>query len=1383
MGNVQHGHELTQSQLLMWTGQELNPQAPLYNMALVFDLHGKIQVNAFRNAFFALIEQSDAMRTVFKVENGLPKQFILDKAQHDFVFYDWASNAEKKATVRAWLAERCQAMMNLSVCSFDSVLIKISDEHYIWFFNQHHLTTDASSTAVLYKAMARLYKKALANLDLHETNLPPFVDYIAFEQESRLDPKKKKIHQFWREKLPHIPKSLQLYGFDGKVKTSRTQRFPLELGIERSQKLRALTKEKDIRSWTEHLSLYTIFTTVLFTWMHRVTGQHHLAIGTPAHNRPNAVFKETAGVFVEFFPLIAEIEENESFSSLLQRVRVATNEFLKNAHPGTSTAEMSRQFNVVLNYINAEFSDFNGIPMTSEWIHTQHCDPQHHVRLHVHDFDVSGNIQLYFDLNEDVFDDVSQERVTQDYLTLLDAFIEDRTQAIFKHGLLTPAEHQTFIDHYRIMPNDQIDKVCVNQLIEGQAKVSPDAVALRYHNQAITYQTLDQEANRLAHYLQQQGIEQGDRVALFLKRSPMLIIGILGVMKVGGTYVPIASDYPENRIKYMLNDADISIVLSQKTIRDRLPHTDKRCVLLDHDWDRLISHQPSVKPEVIQNETDLVYLMYTSGSTGKPKGVMISHQSLANYVQWAKMAYIDMEKPSFPLFTMIGFDLTVTSIYVPLITGGSIHIYEETATGPDFSLLEVIEDNAIDIIKLTPSHLSLLKDKEIGSSTIRKMIVGGENFRMDLAKAIHDKFGDQLTIYNEYGPTEATVGCIVYQFRSTDPYPSVPIGQPISNMSAFVLDTGGHPVPQGVPGELYLQGVGLSTGYWQRAGLTSESFVRNPTITNQQMYRTGDLVRELPSGDLMYLGRMDEQVKVGGVRIELGEIETALARHPSIRECVVDLDEPQHAKVNAVSYCSRCGLPSNYPTAAFNEENVCGLCRSFEVYQRKAKQYFKEVADLKRLFEERKTKKDGQYDCLMLLSGGKDSTYALGQLVEMGLNVLAFTLDNGYISQQAKDNITRVITELGVDHIFGETPAMNAIFVDSLQRHNNVCNGCFKALYTLSTQVALEKGIPYIITGLSRGQFFETRLTEELFWDEKVDIDAIDDTILTARKAYHRVEDAVCKLMDVSMFASDDVFEKVQFVDFYRYTDVSLDDMLTYLDERLPWVRPTDTGRSTNCLINQVGIYVHKKNVGYNNYAFPYSWDVRIGHKTRVAALDEINEEVNEQEVKTIMEEIGYVEQNQDTSQQLIAYYVGSQVEASTLRDFLSKYLPAYLIPAQYIALERMPLTSNGKVDRQKLMQLRKTATLSQNQYIAPRNPFEEMLAEIWEEVLQLESIGVEDDFIAIGGNSLAAIRLIARINEAFQLDFSVNIVFEYPSIAQLAVHIEETIRTLMEAE
>ena len=376
----------------------------------------------------------------------------------------------------------------------------------------------------------------------------------------------------------------------------------------------------------------------------------------------------------------------------------------------------------------------------------------------------------------------------------------------------------------------------------------------------------------------------------------------------------------------------------------------------------------------------------------------------------------------------------------------------------------------------------------------------------------------------------------------------------------------------------------------------------------------------------------------------------------------------------------------------------------------------------------------------------------LARLAEMNLRILAFTLDNGFISDEAKANIRRVVNVLGIDHEFGSTSAMNEIFVDSLKRFSNVCQGCFKTIYTLSMNIALEKNIPFIVTGLSRGQFFETRLTADLFQDPCANLVQIDQTVLDARKAYHRVDDAVSQLLDVSSVQDASTFERVQYVDFYRYCDVDLDEMLAYLKQRLPWIRPGDTGRSTNCLINDVGIYVHNRNEGYHNYALPYAWDVRMGHKNRDAALDELNDDIDVENVHRILNEIGYDGElaNTDEGDRLVAYYTGSkEIPADRLKQHLQQRLPAYMIPGRFVHLPSIPMSRNGKIDLSALPDPTESKVKTTVDYVAASDEIEARLATIWREVLRVPKVGVRDNFFDLGGDSILAIQIVARANRA----------------------------------
>lgn len=516
---------------------------------------------------------------------------------------------------------------------------------------------------------------------------------------------------------------------------------------------------------------------------------------------------------------------------------------------------------------------------------------------------------------------------------------------------------------------------------------------------------------------------------------------------------------------------------------------------------------------------------------------------------------------------------------------------------------------------------------------------------------------------------------------------------------------------------------------------------------------------------------MDTQVKLRGFRIELGEIESALLNHKHIHEAVVVLREvaPSETSSPAIVHCVRCGLPSNHPEANLNEDNLCAVCLTYETYKEKAWEYFKTMDDFHQIVKEMQRRRTGDYDCMMLLSGGKDSTYVLAQLVEMGLKVLSFTLDNGFISEEAKANIRRITDVLGVDHIFGTTPAMNAVFVESLQQFSNVCQGCFKVIYTLSTNIARKHGITYIVTGLSKGQIFETRL-QPMFKEQLFDVEQIDQRIIEARKVYHRLNDVVSRQMDVEIFQRDEIFDEVQYVDFYRYCNATLAEMYDFLDRRLLWVRPSDTGRSTNCLINDVGIYMHKKQKGYHNYALPYSWDVILGHKERDAALEELDDEIDEGYVRTVLEEIGYSEKSEtmpSEQQRLVAYYVGDHAfTTGELRDFLLEQLPDYMVPSLFVSLETMPLTPNGKLDRHALPAPNYVS--DQTKFEAPRNEVEASLAQAYTAVLRAPQVGIHDNFFWLGGDSILSIQLVSRIAQ-HGYTVSVKDVFLYPTVAELA--------------
>ncbi|MBI5302111.1 MAG: amino acid adenylation domain-containing protein [Chloroflexi bacterium] len=1363
---------LTNTQFLIWLGQKLDPDAPLYNMIQAFAFDGAIDRAAFQRAFQALINQSDALRTVVVELDGAPQQRVLPQLDYAVEWIDLSRADDPPAAFAEWLDARRARVCDLRARLFESCLVQLAPARFVWYLNQHHLITDGWSFVVVYKRMAELYARALQN-DLRDLPArPTFREYADYERAFRATPQFAQADAYWRAQTP-ASQPIEFFNRVPASRGARTERVALDLGAERSAQLRALANAPGMRLLSQDLSLYAIFATLMSAYLHRVSGNARLTIGVPFHNRATAAHKDTVGVFIEICPLTFEVADDDTFASLHKKVSREVLNALRYAQPGVSSAERNRAYEILLNYVNVAFPDFAGMTPQVEWIHAGYGDSNHSLRLQVHDFGATGNFTLHFDLNASVFDEAQRAWTIQQFLRVVDAFLADRARVLNAISLQSDAEHQALVVAYNRTATPYPAEQTVVALFEQQAAQNPDDIAIEFEGARLTYAELNARANQLAHHLRGRGIAPEQRVVIYMAHSSEVVVAILGVLKAGGAYVPVDPAYPPERLALILADTRAPMVLTQSHLKNRVLEFDGTVLCLDTEFLDLHAARPITNSQSPINSDSLAYVIYTSGSTGKPKGVMIEHRALTNYIWWAKRVYTQGERLAFPLFSSLSFDLTVTSIFTPLISGGRLVVYRDDPDARGTAILKVIADNAVDIIKLTPAHLALIRDSDLRASRVRALIVGGEDFKTELARAITRAFDKPIEIYNEYGPTEATVGCMIHRFDAErDRALSVPIGKPADNAQIYVLDQHLNPTPTGVIGEMYIAGDGLARGYFGRDDLTAERFLNSRfPIPNSQLrlYKTGDLARWLAGGQLEFLGRADHQVKVGGARIELGEIEARLLAHSDVRECVVDVVKPARVTQD-VFFCARCGLASNFPGASYDANGVCNFCRAFDTYKDKAQRYFKTMDDLRAIVAQMRAARAGKYDCIALLSGGKDSTYMLYRLVELGLTPLVFSLDNGYISESAKANIVRVVQALGVDHVFGTTPHMNAIFADSLKQYANVCNGCFKTIYTLAVNLAREQNIRYIVTGLSRGQFFETRLTEDVFLAPDFDPAALDQAVIAARKAYHRRDDVISHKLDVDVFRDDALFDNIQFVDFYRYCDVSLAEVYAFLTEHAPWIRPADTGRSTNCLINEVGIYLHKKQRGFHNYALPYSWDVRLGHKTRDAALQELDDDIDAARVQRILNEIGYVEPAQDAeTNRLAAYFVSDKpLTPAELRAHLAQQLPAFMLPAHFIRLDKLPLTPNGKVDRQALPRPGESRPELSATFVAPRTPTEKLLAEIWRKVLRIERVGIHDNFFELGGDSILNIQTIARANQV-GLKLTPSQLFQHQTIAELA--------------
>ncbi|WP_409509736.1 amino acid adenylation domain-containing protein [Bacillus spizizenii] len=775
-------------------------------------------------------------------------------------------------------------------------LIKIDNEQAELLIDMHHIISDGYSMSILTNELFAFY---------HGNPLPEikfeYKDFAEWQNQLLIGEVMEQQETYWLEQFKEEVPVLQLPtdGSRAMEWSSEGQRVTCSLQSSLIRSLQEMSQQTGTTLYMVLLAAYNVL-------LHKYTGQEDIVVGTPVSGRNHPNIESMIGIFIQTMGIRTKPQANKRFTDYLEEVKRQTLDAFENQdYPFDWLVEklnVQREttgkslFNTMFVYQNIEFQE----------IHQDRCTfrvKERNPGVSLYDLmltieDAGQQLDIHFDFNPNQFEQETVEQIIKHYTRILDSLVKEPEKSLSSVPMLSDIErHQLLMEcNDTKTPLSHSDTVC--QWFEKQAEQRPDYEAVIFGNERCTYRQLNERANQLARTLRTKGVQADQFVAIICPHRIELIVGILAVLKAGGAYVPIDPEYPEDRIQYMLKDSEAKIVLTQLDLHKHLT-LDADVVLLDEESSY---HEDRSNLEPICGANDLAYMIYTSGSTGNPKGVLIEHRGLANYIGWAKEVYVNDEKTNFPLYSSVSFDLTVTSIFTPLITGNTIIVYD----GEDKSavLSTIMQDPRIDIIKLTPAHLHVLKEMNIAEgTTVRKMIVGGENLSTRLAQSISEQFKGQLDIFNEYGPTEAVVGCMIYRYDAErDRREFVPIGTPAANTSIYVLDASMNLVPIGVPGEMYISGAGVARGYWNRPGLTAEKFVHNPFAPGTIMYKTGDLAKRLRDGNLIYLGRIDEQVKIRGHRIELGEVEAAMHKVEAVQKAVVIAREEEDGLLQLCAY-------------------------------------------------------------------------------------------------------------------------------------------------------------------------------------------------------------------------------------------------------------------------------------------------------------------------------------------------------------------------------------------------------------------------------------------------------------------------------------------------
>ncbi len=665
------------------------------------------------------------------------------------------------------------------------------------------------------------------------------------------------------------------FPYDRKIANERNlTSLPLNFSDEIYTKLMKLSNNSDPRL---HMVLIAAVTALLA----RYTGLDDIIIGSPIYKQ------EVEGDYINTMLVLRnQLTENMSFKDLILKTRQLLLEVVENQNYPIEALLYQMDFALK----EKQFSIIDTIVLLEniqERKFIENTSANFIFSFRRTEVAIEGVIEY----NSELYNRTTVEQIATHFSRLLTAVLGDLNLPIEKIAIHSEAEEEQLIFGYNRTEADYPKEKIVSELFEEQVEKTPENIAAVFENQEWTYRDLNAKANQLAWELKEFGVGPGKIVGIMMDRSLEFVIGILAVLKAGGAYLPIDPVYPKNRIEYMLQDSDVQLLLV-KGLSTQLSGFSGTILNLEENN---LYQGETANLEKTAGPDDLAYIIYTSGTTGKPKGVMVEHRGLTNYLWWAAKHYVQGEKIDFPLYTSVSFDLTITSIFTPLITGNAVVIYG--TVNMEFLIEKVIAENRVDAIKLTPSHLKLIRWKKLKNSRVKRLILGGESLKTDLAKEINNNFEGKVEIYNEYGPTETVVGCMIYKYNPLlDEAPTVPIGVPAANTQIYILDSQQRQMPIGATGELYISGDGVARGYLNRPELTSAKFLPNPFILGKRMYRTGDLARWRKDGNIEFIGRIDQQVKFRGFRIELGEIDSQLLKHNQIKEVltVVSEDKTNH---------------------------------------------------------------------------------------------------------------------------------------------------------------------------------------------------------------------------------------------------------------------------------------------------------------------------------------------------------------------------------------------------------------------------------------------------------------------------------------------------------
>lgn len=881
---------LSIAQARVWVLEQLHPANPAQNVARSIRLAQRVNESVLEGALHELAQRHEILRTEFRAVDGTPAQFVVSASPLALNTVDLRQVAQSEGQSECEsrflrLAER-EAGKTFDLAGgslLRATLFRLSDTDHAILLVTHRMVCDEASLSLLLSELLSCYE-ARVNGEPQPSEIPAQYREVVSQTVAPAD------LSYWTQGLAGAPASVDL--------PTDHPRPALQTFHGAGQKIRIETGlKKQLEQVGQKLGA-TLFSTLLTAFtvlISRYSRQDDVVVGTPVSGRGRPELEKLIGPLENMLALRIDLSGGPTFAELLARV----SEMIER---GLSHQDVP--FEVLVEHLPME-RDLSRNPLFQVAFGLRQAGvdrlaPDFVVDTGAERFEISLNLLEFPDsvegtlsYNRDLFDATTMGRMGEQFCTLVAGFAMDPDRRIFDVSPLTEAERRRVLVEFNTTDTDYRRDLCIHNFFEAQVARTPQATALICGQERLTYCELNWRANQVAHHLREQGVGPEVLVGVCCNRSIEMLVGVMGILKAGGAYVPLDPAYPKERLQAIVEDAKALIPLAQQESAGVLPDHGARVIRLDADWPE-IAGKPATNLTTNVTASNLGYVLFTSGSTGRPKGVALEHRSAATFIQWAKDVFLPEETKGTLFSTSVCFDLSVFEIFVPLSMGGKVIIAENALALPKLPAA-----HEVTLINTVPSAIAELVCMGGVPPSVRVVNLAGEALPTSLAQQIYEKTGVSK-VYNLYGPTEDTT----YSTYTLVPRGGeVTIGRPLPNTRAYILDENRNPLPIGVPGELYLAGDGLARGYFGREDLTRERFVANPFAgSGARMYRTGDLARFQADGEIQYLGRIDNQVKLRGFRIELGEIEAVLAKHPSVRAAVVMVREDSPGDKRLVAY-------------------------------------------------------------------------------------------------------------------------------------------------------------------------------------------------------------------------------------------------------------------------------------------------------------------------------------------------------------------------------------------------------------------------------------------------------------------------------------------------